>query len=421
VVKPILQLYPMIHAESEEERAAIRPAGRNSERYHETVHGMTELVKAAEDLGFWGASCVEHHFHSEGYEVGPNPGILNSHWAAVTDRINIGSLGYTMSAQNPLRVAEESAMLDHLCDGRYFVGFSRGYMSRWTNVLGQHLGVAATSSPEALSAEQREELGAQAVAAESAKDVTNREAFAEHIDMVVDAWTQETITHQSARWQIPYPPSGIEWKAHETTERLGAHGEIGPDGTVERICVTPSPYTKPHPPVFVASNASQETVEFCGRRGFVPTYFSRSDKAEEFGRLYAERAREAGFDFAPGQNQAVVRWMQIGDTPAEARQAIADYDAEIFANLYQPLTAMSAGSPDPVQSVLDSGLWTCGTAAEVRDQFVAQWEMIPAEYVVLIFHYAQQPIESVISNLEKFMDQVKPSLDELTDYSEVVA
>ena len=33
MVKPILQTYPVIHAESEEERAKLRPIGRNKERY----------------------------------------------------------------------------------------------------------------------------------------------------------------------------------------------------------------------------------------------------------------------------------------------------------------------------------------------------------------------------------------------------
>ena len=36
--------------------------------------------------------------------------------------------------------------------------------------------------------------------------------------------------------------------------------------------------------------------------------------------------------------------------------------------------------------------------------------------MILIYHYAQQPKESVIANLKLFMDEVKPALDELTDY-----
>ena len=48
---------------------------------------------------------------------------------------------------------------------------------------------------------------------------------------------------------------------------------------------------------------------------------------------------------------------------------------------------------------------------------VRQWKLLPAEYIVLICHYAQQPKESVIDNLERFMGQIKPALDELTPYA----
>jgi hypothetical protein len=76
---------------------------------------------------------------------------------------------------------------------------------------------------------------------------------------------------------------------------------------------------------------------------------------------------------------------------------------------------------DPIQSVLDSGLWLAGSIDDVRDQFVRQWEELPAEYCVLIYHYAQQPLESVIRNMELFMEHVKPALDELTPYGESLA
>ena len=380
---------------------------------------MSQLVRAAEELGFWGVSTIEHHFHSEGYEVGPSPSVLNAYWAAITQRINVGQLGYTMSAQNPFRVAEDTAILNHLCSGRSFVGFSRGYQSRWTNVLGQHLGVRATLSPEGMSDERRAELGVDQFTLEQENDRINREAFEENIDLVLRAWTEDSISHDSERWQVPFPrEEGIPWLMHAETDRLGAPGEIA-DGTVRSVSVVPAPYTQPHPPVFVASNASLATVEYCGARGFIPTYFSGSGRAGTFGQIYVDRARDAGFDLELGQNQAVVRWMQIGDTTEAARAAVEAYDVEIYRNLYKPLTpVMPMDDADPVQSVLDSGLWTCGTVDEVRDQFVAQWRQLPAEYVVLIFHYAQQPLESVIRNLELFMTHVKPALDELTDYAD---
>ena len=63
-----------------------------------------------------------------------------------------------------------------------------------------------------------------------------------------------------------------------------------------------------------------------------------------------------------------------------------------------------------------AGCGSIGTAGQVRDQYVEQWQELPAEYVVLIYHYAQQPADSVIGNMELFMEHVKPALDELTPY-----
>ena len=140
MVKIIVQTFPVIPAESPQERAAMRPIGRNRERYQETLDGWHEIVQAADELGVWGFATIEHHFHSEGYEVGPNPGVLAAHWAAITKNIRLGQFGYVMSTQNPFRVAEETAIIDHLAKGRSFVGFARGYQDRWTNIVGQHLG-----------------------------------------------------------------------------------------------------------------------------------------------------------------------------------------------------------------------------------------------------------------------------------------
>ena len=33
---------------------------------------MTEIIQAADEMGFWGAATPEHHFWSEGYLAGKN-------------------------------------------------------------------------------------------------------------------------------------------------------------------------------------------------------------------------------------------------------------------------------------------------------------------------------------------------------------
>lgn len=410
MVKVIVQMYPVIPAASEAERMELRPIGRNAELFQQTLRGWCDIVEEADRLGLWGVTAIEHHFHSEGYEVSPSPGVMNAFWGARTENIRVGQLGYVMTTHNPVRVAEETAMLDHLTEGRCFVGFSRGFQSRWTDVFGQHTGARATLSD-----------GSDA-------DRLNREIFEEAVEIVLKAWTQESIEHNSARWQIPYPhDTGLRnWFMAPWTEKLGARGEIGPEGEVRRVSVVPAPYTKPHPPVFVASNASRETVEYAGRHGFIPAYFSHADKVADYGPSYVEAAARAGRTFAPGQNQAIVRMPRIAGSMADAREQVAAYDGMIFKHFYENFLPaafreranVTPATPleDLVDPMVETGLFVPGTAREVRDAFVAQWRHLPAEYVILIYHYAQQPRESVIENLRLFMEEVKPALDELTDY-----
>ncbi|MPZ89461.1 MAG: LLM class flavin-dependent oxidoreductase [Nitriliruptorales bacterium] len=412
MVKVILQLYPVIPA-TREERIDQRPIGRNVERYQRLLGEWHDIVRAADRLGFWGVSTIEHHFHSEGYEVGPNPGPLNAYWAAITENVRIGQLGYVMSAQNPFRVAEDAAIIDHLTQGRSFVGFARGYQARWTNILGQHLGSRATLSPSGLPQEKLAELDERQLKARFADDRRNREVFEEQVDLVLQAWTQETV-EANGRWQVPYPhDDGVEWTMTATRE-MGAPGEMDEEGRIRRVSVVPAPLTKPHPPIFLSSNASKETVEYCGPRGFIPTYFSKIERAAEFGHAYVEAAARGGRRYALGQNQALVRWGQIADTEQEARQAVADYDVDIFRDLYAGTTPMQFDAGHPVDSVLNSGLWVTGTPEQARDDYVKLWQQLPAEYIVLIYHFAQQPKASVIRQMELFMRHVKPALDELT-------
>jgi alkanesulfonate monooxygenase SsuD/methylene tetrahydromethanopterin reductase-like flavin-dependent oxidoreductase (luciferase family) len=95
---------------------------------------------------------------------------------------------------------------------------------------------------------------------------------------------------------------------------------------------------------------------------------------------------------------------------------VAEYDVDIFRDLYAGTTPMKFDPASPVDSVVNSGLWVVGTPEQVRDQYVELWRQLPAEYVVLIYHWAQQPAESVVRQLELFMEHVKPALDEMTPY-----
>ena len=190
--KPIIQLYPVIPAEGDE-RERLRPIGRDRDRYQRVIRDWAKLAQAADRLGYWGFSTIEHHFHSEGYEVGPNPGVLNAWWAGLTKNLRMGALGYVMSTQDPVRVAEECAVLDHVLEGRFFAGFARGYQSRWANVLGQHWGSTATLSDG------------------SAEDERNRRIFEEQMDIVLECWTKDEVSYDGEFFKLPDPHgTGVE-------------------------------------------------------------------------------------------------------------------------------------------------------------------------------------------------------------------
>jgi len=423
MLKPIMMMYPVIPARDEAERAALRPLGRNVERYHTAVTGMTEIVRAADEMGVWGASTVEHHFWSEGYEIGPAPGALQAYWAAVTKNLHVGVLGYVMSTQNPIRVAEEAAVINHLAQGRSFVGFARGYQSRWTNVLGQHYGARATKSPSAAIYNVQTAQAGFATATTLEKDLGddahNRAIFEENVEIVLKAWTQESFEHKGMNWQLPYPhDTGVEdWPLARAgvTQRLGADGEVDDEGRVRRVCVVPAPYTRSHPQVFVSGSGSPDTIAFSARHGFVPAYFAGIGSATPLSEAYREEAARSGYAFAPGQNQCLVRWLEIGRTDEEALERIRAYDLDIWKNFYAAMGRRAVENGDFLGSLIKSGLFVFGSVDTVRRQLVEQWKVFPAEYVVLVNHYAQMPKEIVIETLDLFMRHIKPSLDELIE------
>ena len=64
------------------------------------------------------SAFTEHHFHIEGFELSNNPVLLDLYFAMQTKRIRVGQLGIVLPASNPIRVAEDIAMLDHMTGGR---------------------------------------------------------------------------------------------------------------------------------------------------------------------------------------------------------------------------------------------------------------------------------------------------------------
>jgi alkanesulfonate monooxygenase SsuD/methylene tetrahydromethanopterin reductase-like flavin-dependent oxidoreductase (luciferase family) len=85
------------------------------------------LGDLAEPLGFDSLFALEHHF--TGYAMSPSPTQLLSYFAGRTRRITLGTAVIVLPWHDPVRVAEEIALLDVLCGGRCLFGFGRGAAS----------------------------------------------------------------------------------------------------------------------------------------------------------------------------------------------------------------------------------------------------------------------------------------------------
>jgi len=81
----------------------------------------------AEPLGFDSLFALEHHF--TGYAMSPAPTQLLSYYAGRTRRIQLGTAVIVLPWHDPVRVAEQIALLDILCGGRCVFGFGRGAAS----------------------------------------------------------------------------------------------------------------------------------------------------------------------------------------------------------------------------------------------------------------------------------------------------
>ena len=93
---------------------------------HRDVHArVTREIMRADALGFDYAWVAEHHFSNE-YGIMPDVFVYAAYLAAVTKQIKIGTAVVTLPLANPLRVAEEIAMLDLMSGGRVDSGFVRG-------------------------------------------------------------------------------------------------------------------------------------------------------------------------------------------------------------------------------------------------------------------------------------------------------
>ncbi len=98
-----------------------KPGMNAAERYAQ----LWRELGAADELGFDYGFCVEHHFNPNESWM-PSPSIYCAAAAAQTRRLRIGTMGNVVPLYDPLRIAEDAAVLDNLANGRFELGLVSG-------------------------------------------------------------------------------------------------------------------------------------------------------------------------------------------------------------------------------------------------------------------------------------------------------
>jgi alkanesulfonate monooxygenase SsuD/methylene tetrahydromethanopterin reductase-like flavin-dependent oxidoreductase (luciferase family) len=167
---------------------------------HALYNRYLDELELCDELGFDGVMVNEHH--QTPYCLMPSPVVTASCLARRTKRAKIAIMGSAFCLrEHPLTLAEEHAMIDTITGGRLISGFVRGIGAEYTN-----FGVNPARS---------------------------HERYAEAHDLVVQAWTRPG-------------PFAFEGKHYH----------------YEYVNVWPRPFQQPHPPIWVPSQGSSETIEF---------------------------------------------------------------------------------------------------------------------------------------------------------------
>ena len=83
-----------------------------------------KLAVMAESLGFQSLWGVEHHFTD--YTMCPDVLQYLTFLAGATEKVQLGSMVVVLPWHNPMRVAEQISVLDHVSNGRFVLGLGRG-------------------------------------------------------------------------------------------------------------------------------------------------------------------------------------------------------------------------------------------------------------------------------------------------------
>jgi alkanesulfonate monooxygenase SsuD/methylene tetrahydromethanopterin reductase-like flavin-dependent oxidoreductase (luciferase family) len=244
------------------------------ERAHVYYKSHIEQLVFAEKCGFDWVALGEDHFTA--YSLTPNPNLILSILSHQTKRVKLAILGVPLPLLNPIRVAEECAMLDVLSRGRLIVGFIRGVPQNY--------------------------------AAYNIEPNESRARFEEASHLIIKAWTEPDI---------------FSWQ-----------GEYYKYPTVS---LWPLPLQKPHPPLIYSANSPTSAVVGAKRRAMIGAIHLYNRNALQLVKeailSYKEQAKADGWEPMPDRFLIGLQTC-IADTDEEAQSLLApalDYQFNVLS------------------------------------------------------------------------------------------
>jgi alkanesulfonate monooxygenase SsuD/methylene tetrahydromethanopterin reductase-like flavin-dependent oxidoreductase (luciferase family) len=227
------------------------------QKAHVLYNNYHDQYAWADEVGFDGIMSNEHH--SAYWCMKPSVNVDAAVIAKVTKKVKIAMLGNVIALNDPVKMAEEIAMLDCISGGRIISGFVRG-----TAVETLHAGISPTE---------------------------NRDRFEEAHDLIVKCWT----TPGPFRWEGRYFP----------------HRMVNPWVV---------PIQKPHPPVWFPGTGSPESVIWAAQRQYpYMNLGSLLDLTKQLKEIYFETAHEVGYEPGPEHFGYLMRCL-VADTDEKAQE-----------------------------------------------------------------------------------------------------
>jgi alkanesulfonate monooxygenase SsuD/methylene tetrahydromethanopterin reductase-like flavin-dependent oxidoreductase (luciferase family) len=326
------------------------------------------LGDLAEPLGFDSLFALEHHF--TGYAMSPSPTQLLSYFAGRTRRITLGTAVIVLPWHDPVRVAEEIALLDVLSGGRCLFGFGRGAASV--------------------------EYAGMRVPMDEA-----RARFVETAKIVVAALTQESF----------------EWD-----------GEFF---TIPRTSIRPRPISHPERR-FYASSVSPESAEIMAKLGFGVLVIMQNEwpKAAQDIHRYRELALSVGHAPRP---PIILTNISCAESRAEAEERAATYLSrkwdsidthyhfsdghlatvkgyEFYGGMAKTYAKMKDESFRKKATEFYVKIQIVGTPDDCIQQVAELHRLTGLDHLVTEFGYGGMPHEQAELNMRLFADRVVPVL-----------